>query len=96
MKTHFSDQNWLNEIKSGDIERIHDDLGYVMWETSIDTMSQIGVPSDEDVQEWVDVLKSRPDADDRRVLFCILDCEDYINGTDLALKTMLEEKSDGV
>lgn len=96
MKTHFSDQNWLNEIKSGDIERVHDDLGYLMWETSIDTLSQIGLPSDEDVQEWIDVLKSRNDATDRRVLFCILDCEDYINGTDLALKTMLEEKSDGV
>lgn len=96
MKTHFSNPSWLNEIKTNDIDQLHDQLGYFMWETSTDTMSQVGVPSDEDVREWIVVLQSRPDVDDRRVQFCILDCEDYVNGTDLALKTMLEEKSDGV
>lgn len=96
MKTHFSNPSWLTEIGTGDIENIHDNLGYVMWETSTDTMVQIGVPSDEDVREWIEVLKSRPDVDDKRVQFCILDCEDYVNGTSLALQTMLEEKSDGV
>lgn len=95
-KTHFSSESWLLEIKSGDINRVHDDLGYLMWETSIDTISSIGLPTDEDVQEWINTLKSRSDIDDRRVQFCILDCEDYVNGTDLALKMMLEEKSDGV
>lgn len=96
MRTHFSRQHWLDEIKVGEIEKTHDELGYLMWETSTDTMTQIGVPSDDDVREWIEVLKSRPDAKDERVQFCILDCEDYVNGTNLAMQIMLEEKSDGV
>lgn len=85
MRTSFSDNNWLMIICTDDIESVHNQLSYFMWDTSIAAMSSVGVPTDEDVIEWINTLKQRTDSESNEVKYCIADCEDYINGTMNAL-----------
>lgn len=79
--THFSDDSFVNTIKIANIDQIHSELSYFMWETSTDTMLSIGVPTNDDVQNWIDALKSREDVNTPEVQFCIIDCLDYIENT---------------
>ena len=87
MRTHFSNQQWLKTIRTEDIETVWEQLSYFMWETSTDTMASVGVPTDDDVHEWITCLSYRFDINTSPIVQkCITDCYDYINGTMESLK----------
>lgn len=93
--THFSDESWISTIKTDNIVEIHNQLSYFMWETSTQTMMSVGVPTDDDVQNWIDALLSRDDADSYDVRVCITDCLDYIENTNTAFDILgLHDKID--
>lgn len=69
----------LTEIRLGDIKSVSYALDYFMWDTSIDTMVRIGVPTREDVEEWILCLRHRPSGITEEVQECINDCMEYIN-----------------
>ena len=81
MRSEFSNQKWLTMIRKDPIDQVQQSLSYFMWETSTDTMMRIGVPTNDDVHEWILCLENRPDKDDKEVQWCITDCNDYITGT---------------
>lgn len=78
MRTHFSNQSWLSEIRCRDIDNVWTSMSYFMWETSVDAMMSVGVPTDQDVLEWIIVLQHREDAATDTVQSCIKDCQDFI------------------
>ena len=80
MRTNFSSQNWLTKIRKSDINYIHSMLDHFMWDTSIQEMSQMGAPSDDDVHEWILCLQHREDKDTIDVQECIKNCQEFING----------------
>ncbi len=93
--THFSDESWISNIKTGNIVEIYNQLSYFMWETSTQTMMSVGVPTDDDVRNWIDALLSRDDVDSSDVQLCITDCLDYIKNTNTAFSMMgLDNKND--
>lgn len=66
----------LHKLREGDVETVRFYTDYVLWDSSTAYIMKFGLPSDEEVRTWIQVLKSRPDAD----LFQedIKQCEEYI------------------
>lgn len=84
MRTHYSSQSQLTFVRHGDIQAVHHELSYFMWESSTGMISRLGLPTYDDVREWITVLSHRHDSSTLDVQWCITDCKDYINGTDTA------------
>ena len=78
MRTHFSNDTWIESIKNDDIIMTANQLNYFMWETSTDTISQVGMPTDEDVQEWKHALWGRSDFTWKECRDLIKSCNDYV------------------
>lgn len=78
MRTHFSDQIMLTQIRLNSIDDISFMLEYLMWETSTDTIIGIGTPTYDDICEWIRVLECRLDRDTDQVQQCIDSCKEYI------------------
>lgn len=91
MRTDFSSQQWLYDIRTLDANTISELLSYFMWETSTDTMCRVGLPTDDDVREWVIVLSNRVDSTIPSIQLTITDCLDYIHGTRNALQLFTDQ-----
>lgn len=51
---------------------------YILWECSTEFMVTSGMPTDADVEQWLNTLQTRPDANENIVQGLIKECQDYI------------------
>lgn len=78
MRTHFSDDVWMKSVSDDCLDSLTHQLNYFMWDTSTDTMCQVGLPSDDDVTEWILTLETRQDCEEQSCRVLIKSCVDYI------------------
>lgn len=57
---------------------IYETVGYLLWETSTMFMAANGVETDEEVNMWIEVLKTRLHENDKYITLAIESCQDYL------------------
>lgn len=65
---------WLHDTHTRSVF-IH--INYVLWDCSTEFMVEHGMPSNEQVEGWIEVLESREDQD-QFIELAIKDCYEYI------------------
>ncbi len=75
MNTEYDKPEWLNDTNT---RSLYVFVNYVLWDCSTEYMANHGMPTDEQVSGWIDVLNARSDKDDPNIQAAIQDCIEYM------------------
>lgn len=75
MNTDYSKPDWLNDVAARQVA-VH--INYILWDCSTEFMATHGLPTDEQVVEWIEILEARPDCAAEFIQLALNDCREYI------------------
>lgn len=76
-KTEYGTPKFVEQFATGDLEGIYNLVVYILWESSTEFMVNNGMPTDDEVRQWIAVLKQRPDIDTALGSNVLLTCIEY-------------------
>jgi len=79
--TYYSTERCLDNLSTGNPETVKNYVIYVLWECSTEFMVNNGMPTDPEVEKWIEVLESREDKNNQYIQSAIGACREYIKPT---------------
>lgn len=84
VRTKYSGERHQKIFEQEPAARVVAYCAYVLWECSTEFMVTDGMPTDADVQQWIEWLKSRSDASSTEIQNALLDCTEYVKPSSIS------------